>query len=46
LTAAGDDTVRKATKASNAAEREFLAELSEAEAATFRQLLQTVVSRP
>jgi DNA-binding MarR family transcriptional regulator len=44
LTAAGKDTVRKATKASNAAEREFLAKLSEAEAATFRQLLQTVVS--
>jgi len=46
LTAAGKDTVRKATKASNAAEREFLAKLSEAEAATFRQLLQTVVSQP
>jgi len=44
LTAAGKDTVRKATKASNAAERAFLAKLSEAEAATFRQLLQTVVS--
>jgi DNA-binding MarR family transcriptional regulator len=44
LTAAGKDTVRKATKASNAAEREFLAKLSEAEAATFRQLLRDVVS--
>ncbi|MGI5240544.1 MarR family winged helix-turn-helix transcriptional regulator [Dactylosporangium sp. CA-139066] len=44
LTAAGRDTVRKATEASDAAERDFLAGLSEAEAATFRRLLQTVVS--
>jgi DNA-binding MarR family transcriptional regulator len=44
LTEAGKDTVRKATKASNAAEREFLAKLSETEAAAFRRLLQTVVS--
>jgi DNA-binding MarR family transcriptional regulator len=43
LTAAGQDTVREATMASNA-EREFLARLSEAEAAALRQLLQTVVS--
>jgi DNA-binding MarR family transcriptional regulator len=44
LTTAGKDTVRKATRASNAAEREFLANLTETDAATFRQLLQTVVS--
>jgi DNA-binding MarR family transcriptional regulator len=46
LTAAGKDTVREATTASNAAERAFLAKLSESEAATFRRLLQTVVSSP
>ena len=44
LTAAGGDTVREATTASDLAEREFLATLSEAEAATFRRLLQAVVS--
>ena len=36
LTATGKDTIRKATKASNAAEHEFLAKLSAAETATFR----------
>ncbi len=46
LTTAGKDTLRKATKASNTAERVFLAKLSEAEAATFRRLLQTVVAPP
>jgi DNA-binding MarR family transcriptional regulator len=44
LTAVGRDTVRKATQASDVAEREFLTKLSEAEAATFRRLLRTVVS--
>src|SRR4051794_5695767 len=44
LTAVGRETVRKATQASDVAEREFLTKLSEAEAATFRRLLRTVVS--
>ena len=44
LTAAGRDTLRRATKASDVAEREFLTRLGEAEAATFRRLLQAVVS--
>jgi len=44
LTTAGRDTLRRATKASNVAEREFLTKLSAAEAETFRRLLQTVVS--
>jgi DNA-binding MarR family transcriptional regulator len=46
LTTAGRDTLREATKASDAAEREFLATLSDAEATTFRRLLQSVVARP
>jgi DNA-binding MarR family transcriptional regulator len=44
LTTPGKDTLRKATKASNAAERAFLAQLSDGEAATFRRLLQAVVA--
>jgi DNA-binding MarR family transcriptional regulator len=46
LTAAGKDTLRKATEASDAAEHELLGRLSDAEAATFRQMLQTIVSKP
>jgi DNA-binding MarR family transcriptional regulator len=44
LTAAGEDTIRRATKASDAAEREFLATLSAGDAATFRRLLRSVVT--
>jgi DNA-binding MarR family transcriptional regulator len=43
LTAAGQDTLRKATRASDAAERELLAGLSDDEAATLRRLLKAVV---
>jgi DNA-binding MarR family transcriptional regulator len=44
LTAAGQDVLRHATKASDAAEREFLATLSRADAAAFRRLLQALVA--
>lgn len=43
LTTAGKDTLGKALRASDAAERRFLATLSRAEAVTFRRLLQAVV---
>jgi DNA-binding MarR family transcriptional regulator len=46
LTTAGKDTLRKAMKANDAAEREFLHKLSEAEIATLRQLLLAVVTQP
>jgi DNA-binding MarR family transcriptional regulator len=46
LTETGQDTVRKATAASDAAEREFLAPLDPSAAAQLRESLWTVVMHP
>jgi DNA-binding MarR family transcriptional regulator len=46
LTTAGKDTLRKATRAADAAEREFLAKLNDREAATLRRLLALVLQDP
>jgi DNA-binding MarR family transcriptional regulator len=46
LTEAGQDTVRRATKASNEAERTFLAPLSSQAAQHLRDSLQTIVIQP
>jgi DNA-binding MarR family transcriptional regulator len=44
LTEVGHETVRKATAAAEAAEREFLASLSEADGRAFRESLHTIVT--
>ena len=46
LTDAGQDTLRRATAASDAAEREFLAPLSPSAAQLLRDSLQTIVTGP
>ncbi|MFI9637664.1 MarR family winged helix-turn-helix transcriptional regulator [Nocardia sp. NPDC051929] len=46
LTDAGQDTLRRATEASDAAEREFLAQLSPQAAQQLRNSLQTIVTHP
>jgi DNA-binding MarR family transcriptional regulator len=46
LTEAGQDTLRRATEASDAAEREFLAPLSPQAARQLRNSLHTIVSHP
>ncbi|MET0233783.1 MAG: MarR family transcriptional regulator [Kibdelosporangium sp.] len=46
LTEAGQSTLRQATEASDAAEREFLAPLSPQIAQHLRNSLQTIVTRP
>ncbi|HEY3607877.1 MAG TPA: MarR family transcriptional regulator [Pseudonocardiaceae bacterium] len=46
LTDAGQDTLRRATEASDAAEREFLAPLSPQAAQHLRNSLRTIVTRP
>lgn len=46
LTDAGQDTLRRATRASDNAEREFLAPLSPQAALQLRNSLQTIVTQP
>ncbi|MET9030370.1 MarR family transcriptional regulator [Nocardia sp. NPDC004168] len=46
LTHAGQDTLRRATKASDAAEREFLAQLGPQAAQQLRNSLRTIVTHP
>jgi DNA-binding MarR family transcriptional regulator len=46
LTDAGQDTLQRATEASDDAEREFLAPLSSQEAQHLRNSLQTIVTHP
>jgi DNA-binding MarR family transcriptional regulator len=46
VTASGFDTLEKAGRAAEEAERQFLAELSKADAATFRRLLSALVQAP
>ncbi|MEU6189134.1 MarR family transcriptional regulator [Nocardia sp. NPDC047038] len=46
LTDAGQDTLRRATEASDAAEREFLAQLGPQAAQQLRNSLQTIVTHP
>ena len=46
LTAAGRNTLRRATRASDQAEQRLLAELDEAEAAQLRSLLRRVAAAP
>lgn len=46
LTDAGQDTLRRATEASDDAEREFLAPLSSQAAQQLRNSLQTIVTHP